>query len=83
MLTAGLPELTSVKDIQYLKVWHTSSYALTPSVWPFAAGSSCSTQFWKQVEDKMKAMNSFKGHKLMEVGERMTKKLLLWMKILI
>lgn len=22
MLTAGLPELTSVKDIQYLKVWY-------------------------------------------------------------
>lgn len=60
MLTAGLPELTSVKDIQYLKVWHASIHTFT-----FSAVSSCSSQFWKDVEDKIKAMNSFKGHKLM------------------
>lgn len=29
MLTAGLPELTSVKDIQYLKVLHTRATGTT------------------------------------------------------
>lgn len=60
MLTAGLPELTSVKDIQYLKVWHASIHALTPSVWAFSAVPSGSSQFWKEVEDKIKAKNSLK-----------------------
>lgn len=30
MLTAGLPELTSVKDIQYLKVGQAAVHGLTP-----------------------------------------------------
>lgn len=32
MLTAGLPELTSVKDIQYLKVLHTLFFLFSPSL---------------------------------------------------
>lgn len=32
MLTAGLPELTSVKDIQYLKVGQAPTHTLTPPV---------------------------------------------------
>lgn len=63
MLTAGLPELTSVKDIQYLKVGQAPTHTLTPPV--FLQLFSLS-QFSKEVEDNKKK-NSFKGHKLMWV----------------
>lgn len=62
MLTAGLPELTSVKDIQYLKVWHASIHAFNPA---FFCSFFLFQSVLEEVEDEIKAMNSFKGHKLM------------------
>lgn len=73
MLTAGLPELTSVKDIQYLKVCHASLHASLHA-------SFCS--FWKRWKRREK-LRIVKGHELMWVRSRMTRKLLLVVEILI
>lgn len=67
MLTAGLPELTSVKDIQYLKVGHASIHTPTKKAQTggrlgffCSSSSSCSSQFLKRWKTRKKDMNSLK-----------------------